>query len=61
MGSDGIERTSEGMAGVVASTLMSSKITHRADVNPLSQMLKNKILKEFKGFIWKGKEKKPRV
>ena len=46
---------------VVANTLLLAKIKYRSDVNALSNNMKKKILKDFKSFMWKGKEKKARV
>ena len=46
---------------LVANTLLLSKISHRASVNPLSPQIRKAITEKFKAFIWKGEAKRGKV
>ena len=52
-----------GMSGciIVANTLLTAKIAHRASVNGISKDMKTKIRRVIKDFIWGGPNKKTRV
>jgi hypothetical protein len=42
---------------IVANTLLLSKISHRAQVNTLSQQVRKQLKEKFRAFIWKGAER----
>ena len=46
---------------IVANTLLTTKIAHRASVNGISKNMKNNISKTIKEFIWGGTKKRARV
>ena len=46
---------------MVANTLLTAKLSHRASVKGISKSIKNRIRKKIKDFMWGGENKKARV
>ena len=46
---------------IVANTLLTAKLSHRASVNGISKSMKNRIIKKIKDFMWGGENKNARV